>query len=360
MKRRDFLKKAGVVAAGATLSPLMFANAQRSKMQWSMVTSWPRSLDNLFGGAQSVADRVKAMTNGDVTIQVYEAGAQVGGLEVFDAVSSGAFEMGHSASYYYVGKDFAHAFFTTVPFGLTPRQINSWVESGGGQELWDELNAKSNLKGLLAGNTGQQMGGWFNKEINSPADLKGLSFRTAGLGAKVYSEAGANVQTLAGGEIFLALQRGVLDAAEWVGPHDDEILGLNKAAKYYYGPGWQEPGAAFCLYVNLDTWNGMPDDVQQIVANAAQAVNVQMLSDYTNDDPAAFKRLQAAGAQPKVFPPDVLKAFYDGWTKVNDDIRGSNATYKKISDSMTAFMGQVRGFDQFNTYAFENFIFSNT
>ncbi len=360
MKRRDFLKKAGVVAAGATLSPLMFANAQRSKMQWSMVTSWPRSLDILFGGAQSIADRVKAATNGDITIQVYEAGAQVGALEVFDAVSSGAFEMGHTASYYYVGKDPAHAFFTTVPFGLTPKQINSWIESGGGQALWDELSGNSNLKPLLAGNTGQQMAGWFNKEINTPADLQGLSFRTAGLGAKVYSSAGVNVQTLGGGEIFLALQRGVLDAAEWVGPHDDEILGLNKAAKYYYSPGWQEPGAAFCLYVNLDTWKGMPSDVQSIVADATQATNIQMLSDYTDKDPAAFKRLVAGGTQPKVFPEPVLKVLYENWVKVNDGLRGSNAMYKKISDSMTPFMAQVRGFDKINQYAYLNFIYNNT
>src|SRR5690606_1073629 len=201
---------------------------------------------------------------------------------------------------------------------------DAWIHSGDGQTLWDELNARDNMMALLSGNTSMQMAGWFNKEINSPDDLRGLSFRTAGLGAQVYAAAGVNVQTLPGGEIFLALERGVLDAAEWVGPHDDEILGMNQAAQYYYGPGWAEPGAGFSTYINLDAWNSLTPALQQAFRVAAKAVNSQMYSDYNAADPAAFARMVASGTQPRVFSNEVLQVFYDSWTTVNDELRGSN------------------------------------
>ncbi len=359
MKRRDFLKKAGVVTAGGAFSPLMFANAQKSSFSWSMVTSWPTSLDTLYGSAESLAKIVGEMTAGDIKIDVYPAGAQVGGLEVYDAVSSGAFELGHTASYYYIGKDPTHAFFTTVPFGLTPPQINSWMAEAGGQALWDELNAKDNLIAFPAGNTGQQMGGWFNKELNSAADLQGLSFRTAGLGGQVYAAAGVNVQTLPGGELFLALQRGTIDAAEWVGPYDDEILGLNKAAKYYYGPGWQEPGPMVGTYVNLELWSTLPEDVQAVLKAASAATNERMLSRYTSRDPAAFDRLVQAGAEPRVFPDDVLAVLRSHWETINEGLRSSNALYSKVSDSMNAFAEQVRGYDKINGFPYLKAVYND-
>ncbi len=358
MRRRDFLKKAGVVAASASLSPLMFARAQSSQVyRWGMPTSWPTSLDNLFGGAMNLANYLREMTDGQIDIEVFPAGAQIGGLEVFDAVASGAFEVGHTASYYYIGKDPAHAFFTAVPFGMTASQLTSWVYNGGGQELWDELNAPNNMMALLAGNTGMQMAGWFNVEINSPDDLRGVSFRTAGLGGQVYADVGVNVQTLPGGEIFLALERGALDAAEWVGPHDDETLGLNNAARYYYGPGWAEPGAALCTYINLDAWNSLTPDLQSAFRTAARAANTQMYSDYLSKDPAAFQRMVAAGTEPRVFSDDVMQAFRDSWTRIDAGLRGGNATYAAIAESVDAFTAAVRPFDQRNEHAYEAFLY---
>lgn len=357
MKRREFLKKAGVVAAGASISPLMFASAQNATYRWGMVTSWPTSLDTLYGGAVNLANYMREMTDGQVDIEVFPAGAQVGGLEVYDAVSSGAFEMGHTASYYYIGKDPTHAFFTCVPFGMTSPQITSWIQTGGGQALWDELNARDNMIAFLSGNTNMQMAGWFNKEINSPEDLQGLSFRTAGLGARVYAAAGVNVQTLPGGEIFLALERGALDAAEWVGPADDEVLGLNRAARYYYGPGWAEPGAAFSTYINLDAWNGLPANIQAAFRTAAKAVNSQMMADYAAKDPGAFKRLVEAGAEPRVLPKEVLDVLRSNWATVNDELRNTNEMYRRVSDSMTSFMAELREYDQGNQFAYLNYVY---
>ncbi len=359
MRRRDFLKKAGVVAASASLSPLMFARAQGAQVyRWGMPTSWPTSLDNLYGGAVNLANYLREMTDGQVDIEVFPAGAQIGALEVFDAVASGAFEVGHTASYYYIGKDPAHAFFTAVPFGMTAPQITSWVHSGGGQELWDELNAPNNMMALLAGNTGMQMAGWFNVEINSPDDLRGISFRTAGLGGQVYADVGVNVQTLPGGEIFLALERGAIDAAEWVGPHDDETLGLNNAARYYYGPGWAEPGAALCTYINLDAWNSLTPDLQRAFRVAAAAANSQMYSDYLAKDPAAFQRMIAAGTEPRVFSNEILQTFRESWTRIDAGLRSGNATYARIAESADAFLAGVRPFDQRNEHAYEAFTYS--
>ncbi len=359
MKRREFLKKAGVVAASASLSPLMFAKAQSAtQYRWGMPTSWPTSLDTLYGAAVNLANYVRDMSDGQIEIEVFPAGAQIGGLEVFDAVASGAFEMGHTASYYYIGKDPTHAFFTCVPFGMTASQLNSWILTGGGQALWDELNARDNMMAFLSGNTSMQMAGWFNKEINSIADLRGLSFRTAGLGAQVYAAAGVNVQTLPGGEIYLALERGALDAAEWVGPHDDEIIGLNDAATYYYGPGWAEPGAGFSAYINLDAWNSLPPHLQEVIRVASKAVNSQMLADYNAKDPAAFKRMVEAGAQPRVFPPEVLEQFWNDWQTINENLRNSNEMYRRVSDSANAFMAELREYDKGNQFAYLDFVYS--
>lgn len=358
MKRREFLKKAGAAAVGAGLSPLMFARAQSSQTyRWGMPTSWPVGLDTLHGGAQNFAAYVNDISQGQMQVEVHPAGSQIGALEVYDAVASGAFELGHTASYYYLGKTPAHAFFTCVPFGMTVDQINAWVYTGGGQGLWDELNAPDGLVGFLAGNTGAQMGAWFNKEIDSPDDLRGVSFRTAGLGAQVLAAAGVNVQTLPGGEIFLALERGAIDAAEWVGPHDDEILGLHRAARYYYGPGWAEPGAALCVYANLDAFNALPAHLQQTIRIAAKAANVQMASDYAAKDPAAYQRILAAGAQPRVFPDSVLAVLHDNWVSINDNLRNTNAGYRRISDSATAFLDALRPFDRGNRHAFLEFVY---
>jgi TRAP-type mannitol/chloroaromatic compound transport system substrate-binding protein len=357
MKRREFLKKAGVVAASATLSPLMFANAQAGRFRFGMVTSWPVALDVIHGGAVNTARFLREITDGDVDIEVFPAGAQVGGLEVYDAVSSGAFEFGHTASYYYVGKDPTHGFFCTVPFGLNAQQYNAWVYDGNGQDLWNELNARDNLIAFAAGNTGVQMGGWFNKEINTPEDVVGTSMRIPGLGGQVFTRAGGNTQTLPGGEIFLALERGTVDAAEWVGPYDDEILGLHRAARYYYAPGWHEPGPALCTYVNLDTFNGLPTDVQHAVEVACKAANVQMLSEYDARNGAALTRLIAEGVELRTFPPEVLQHFRNASDEIHEINAAANPLYDRVLEDYTAFGSDVRGWNERGEYAWHRFVY---
>src|SRR5699024_3686014 len=274
MKRRQFIAggAAGTAAAASTVySPLTIAKNKKFKL--GMVTSWPTSLDTLFGTAKYIGKALETATQGDVSVEVFPAGAQVRGLEVFDAVSSGAFALGHTASYYYIGKDPTHAFFTTQPFGLTSAEQNAWLISGDGEDLWNEVNAKSNMVAYAAGQTGAQTGGWFNKEINSPGDLKGLKMRFPGVGGQVMSRAGVVIQNLPGGEIYFALERGVIDAADWVSPTDDEKLGLNKAAKYYYTPSWAEPGPTVGLYVNKDILTGLPKDIRDVIPIVAHAAN---------------------------------------------------------------------------------------
>ena len=359
MKRREFLKKAGVAAASASLSPLLFANAQASRFRFGMVTSWPVSLDTLYGTATRAADKLRVLTDGDVDIEVFPAGAQVGALEVYDAVSSGAFEFGHTASYYYVGKDQSHGFFTSMPFGLNAQQTNAWFYDGNGIALWNELNARDGLIAFPAGNTGVQMGGWFNKEINTPDDIIGLSMRIPALGGQVFSRAGGNTQTLPAGEIFLALERGTVDAAEWVGPYDDEILGLHRAATYYYGPAWQEPGPALGLYVNLDTFDGLPADIRQAIETVAQAVNVDMLSRYEARNGAALRRLIAGGTQVRTFPLEVMRHFEVAMNELHDIHRETNPFYARVHDDYQAFADPVREWGAFSEYPLQDYIHGN-
>ena len=353
MKRRDFLKKAGAAGAAGAFSPLMFANAQASSFSFGMVTSWPTSLDTIYGGATNTAAFLEEITGGDVTVEVFPAGAQVGGLEVYDAVSSGAFEMGHTASYYYVGKDPAHAFFTALPFGLNAQQQNAWLESGGGQEAWNELNAPDNLIAFAAGNTGVQMGGWFNKEINSVDDLQGLTMRIPGLGGQVMSRAGANVQVLPGGEIYLALERGAIDATEWVGPYDDEILGFNNVAQYYYAPGWHEPGPTLGTYINLDVYNSLPEDIQQAIQTASKAANLQMLADYDARNGAALSRiLEGGNVELRTFPTEVLSALEGFANELYEESAAQSQQFASIWPGWTEFRDSIRGFHQISEKAY--------
>ena len=359
MKRREFLKKAGVtVAASAALSPHVFSQG-RDKIYFEMVTSWPTGLDTIFGGPTNFAKYLNEMTAGDVEVEVHPAGAQVGGLEVYDTVSSGAFAMGHTASYYYVGKNSAQGFFTTVPFGLNVGQHNSWIYSGGGQELWDELNAADNMIAFLAGNTGVQMGGWFHKEINSVEDLQGLVMRIPGLGGKVMARAGVNVQVLPGGDIFLALERNTIDATEWVGPYDDEKLGFHNAAEYYYSPGWHEPGAALGVYVNLDEYNALPNDIQVAIQTAAARANLQMTADYDAKNSEAFQRLADAGVQMRTFPDEVLMALESFMDEIHQEEVAANPSYAKVYENWASFRDNVRGFHKVQEYAWHKYVYAN-
>ncbi|MCA9838281.1 MAG: TRAP transporter substrate-binding protein [Trueperaceae bacterium] len=357
MKRRDFLKKAGVAAAAsASFSPLMFASAQAGTYKFGMVTSWPTSLDTIYGGATNTAKFLSEITDGDVEVEVFPAGAQVGGLEVYDAVSTGAFEMGHTASYYYVGKDPAQGIFTALPFGLNAQEQNAWLYSGGGQELWNELNAPDNLIAFAAGNTGVQMGGWFNKEINSVDDLQGLTMRIPGLGGQVMSRAGVNVQVIPGGEIYLALERGAIDATEWVGPYDDEILGFNKVAKYYYAPGWHEPGPTLGTYINLDVYNSLPVDIQNAIQQASKGANMQMLADYdAKNGPALQRIIDAGGVEMRTFPTEVLNALEGFANDLYAEYAESSEMFAKVWPEWVKFRDEIRGWHRISEQAYLNY-----
>ena len=258
---------------------------------WRLVTSWPKNYPGLGMAPERIADLVEEMSDGQMTITVYGAEEQVPAFGVFDAVSSGSHQMGHSGGYFWKGKVPAAQFFTSVPFGLTADEINAWVNRGGGLELWREIYAPFNIYPIPAGNTGTQMFGWFNKEINSLDDIKGLKMRIPGIGGEVLKEAGGIPVTLPGGELFTALQTGVIDATEWVGPYNDLTFGFHQAAKYYYYPGWHEPGSMLELLINKDEWDALPKHLQVIIDTAAKAVNQDILDEYTAKNNKALREL---------------------------------------------------------------------
>lgn len=317
MERRRFLKDA---ALGAMATAMLTGCCNRSasetgapaaqtqpRLRWRLASSFPRGLDTIFGAAEVLAKRVHALTDGRFEIRVYPAGELVPGLQVFDAVQNGTVPMGHTASYYFIGKHPALAFDCTVPFGLTARQYNAWLLEGGGLDLLRELFAEFNIVNLPGGNTGAQMGGWFRREIHSLHDLRGLKMRIPGMGGRVMSEMGVVVQVLAGGEIYPALERGAIDAAEWSGPYDDEKLGFYQIAPYYYYPGWWEPGPALTFYVNRQAWERLPTFYREVLWTAALEASQVMLARYDARNPAALERLLQAGAQLRRFPEDLLR-----------------------------------------------------
>ncbi len=357
MKRREFIKKAAVgVAASSTFGPV-FAQTQK-RIRWRMATSWPKSLDTIYGGAITVAERVRAMTDGKFDIRVYAGGEIVPGLKVVDAVQQGTVEAGHTAAYYYIGKHPAFAFATAVPFGLTYREQNAWLYDGNGGKLLGELFDQFNMVGFPAGNTGAQMGGWFRKPINSVNDLKGLKMRIPGLGGKVMARLGVTVQVLAGGDIFPALERGAIDATEWVGPYDDEKLGFYKVAKYYYYPGWWEPGPTLHFFVNKNAWAKLPKEYKEIVKTAAAEANLQMQVDYDAKNPPALKRLLKRGVKLRKFPLDVLKAAEKEAFALFDEIAAKDALYKKIYEDWKGFRGDINRWFATTELAMAQYLFA--
>jgi len=307
-----------------------------------MATSWPKALDTIYGGAGTVAERVKAMSDGNFDIRPYAAGELVGGLEVFDAVQQGTVEAGHTASYYYIGKHPAFAFDTAVPFGLNYRQQNAWLHGGGGLEQMRKLYSDFNIVNIPAGNTGVQMGGWFRKEVNTPEDLKGLKMRIPGLGGKVMDRMGVSVQVIPGGEIYPALERGAIDATEWVGPYDDEKLGFYKVAKFYYYPGWWEPAPTLSVYVNKAAYEALPPVYKEMLATACAEADRQMMIDYDSKNPGALARLIANGAQLREYSPAIMKACAEQAEGLLADTAASDATFKSILDGWTKFRSDIR------------------
>jgi TRAP-type mannitol/chloroaromatic compound transport system substrate-binding protein len=337
--RRNILKAGaagGAAVAAAALSAPAIAQGL-PEIKWRMTASWPKSLDTLFGGCEFMAKRVAEMTDNKFQLQVFAAGEIVPGLQVLDAVQAGTVECGHTSSFYYWGKDPTFAFGTDLPFGMNPRMRNAWMYHGGGLDLMNEFYKSYNVLYLPAGNTNGQMGGWFRKEINSLADLKGLKFRVGGLAGQILAKFGVVPQQIAGGDIYPALEKGTIDGAEWVGPHDDEKLGFVKVAKYYYYPGWWEVGPTVGVFVNNEKWASLPKVYQAIFASAAAETNQWMSAKYDAQNPAALKRLVGAGAVLKAFPPDVMEACWKSANETYDEIGAKNAKFKQLYDHFVAF-----------------------
>ena len=339
MKRRQFLKTAGLgaVAAGTVAAPAIAQSMP--ELKWRLTSSFPKSLDTIYGAAEIFAKAVAEATDNKFQIQVFAGGEIVPALQAADAVQNGTVEMCHTASYYYFGKDPTFGFGTNVPFGLNSRLNTAWLTIGGGGDLLNEFYKKYNFIGFPAGNTGAQMGGWFRKEINSVDDMKGLKMRIGGFGGTVIAKLGAVPQQIAGGDIYPALEKGTLDATEWVGPYDDEKLGFYKVAKYYYYPGWWEAGSTLHNFVNLDKWNALPPAYKSLIKTASAYANEWMMAKYDVGNPGALKRLIANGAQLRAFSPAVMDACLQASIDVCKDIGGKNASFKKIYDSMIAFRG---------------------
>jgi TRAP-type mannitol/chloroaromatic compound transport system substrate-binding protein len=355
MKRREFLK---VGAAGMAASALAAPAVAQSmpEVRWRLTASWPKSLDTLYGACESFAKHVSEATDNKFQIQVFAAGEIVPALQALDAVQNGTVEICHTASYYYIGKDPTWALFCAVPFGLNTRQQNAWFYDGDGMKLMNEFAKKSNVYCLVGGNTGAQMGGWFRKEIKSVEDLSGLKFRIGGWAGKTLQKLGVVPQQIAGGDIYPALEKGTIDAAEWVGPYDDEKLGFHKVAPYYYYPGWWEGGTANHLMINLAKWNELPKAYQGVIAAAAGSANIEETARYDARNPAALKRLIAAGTQLRPFPQAVMEACLKASNEVNAETAASNADYKKVLDSMQAFRNDEYLWWQVAEYTFDGFM----
>ena len=364
MKRRKLLRYAATGAATTTALAACSNTSTTSsttggalpRVQWKMATSWPTSLKTLFGAAEMVAERVKEMTDGRFTINVFAAGEIVPGLQVLDAVQQGTVECGHSASYYYIGKNRALAFGTSIPFGLNAQQQNAWLYQGGGLDIMNQLYSDFNTIAFPAGNSGVQMGGWFKREVNSVSDLQGLKMRIPGLGGEVLSRLGVNVQVLPGGEIFLALERGAIDAAEWVGPFDDEKLGLNKAAQFYYYPGWWEPGSSFDLQINLDAWNKLPPEYQAILKAAAEEANIQSLATYDSENPIALKRMIDGGTQLRAYSPEILAAAQKETTALLEEYASQDAKFSEVYQQWKQFRDNIYQWHAVGELAYSRFV----
>ncbi|TVO63042.1 TRAP transporter substrate-binding protein [Denitromonas ohlonensis] len=336
MERRSFLKKTGVgIAAGAVAAPAIAQGLP--EIQWRLASSFPKSLDTIYGAAEMFQSRVAAATGGKFQIRVFAGGEIVPAFSVMDAVKDGTVECGHTASYYFFGKDPAFALDTAVPFGLNAREFNAWFMHGGGKELLREFFAGYNIMNFPMGNTAAQMGGWFRKEIKSVKDLDGLKFRVGGFAGKVLSKLGTVPQQIPGGDIYPSLEKGTIDAAEWIGPYDDEKLGFQKVAQFYYYPGWWEGGPNLSLYINQDKWKALPEEYKNIIEAAAAEANVDMLAKYDAKNPDALKRLVAGGAKLRPFPRDVMDASYKAAQEVYAETTAASPAFKKIYEAMVKF-----------------------
>lgn len=357
MKRRSFLKDASVgLAASMVAAPALAQQAGSPTVTWRMAASWPKSLDTIYGGAELIGKRVSEATGGKFNIKVFAAGEIVGGLQVLDAVQNGTVECGHTATYYYFGKDPTFALSTALPFGMNARQQNAWMYHGGGLELMREFFKEYNCINIPAGNTGCQMGGWFRKEIKTIKDLEGLKMRIGGTGGLVLAKLGVVPQQIAAGDIYPALEKGTIDAAEWIGPYDDEKLGFYKVAKHYYYPGWWEGGPELDLLVNIKAWEALPKEYQAILQSACAEANLWMLAKYDANNPAALKRLIGNGVKLQSFSNDIMAACYRASNEVFDDIASKNAKFKKVYEPWKRFRDEQVQWFSIGENRFDNFM----
>jgi TRAP-type mannitol/chloroaromatic compound transport system substrate-binding protein len=356
VKRRDFLKAATAGVAASTVFQPVYAQTA-PQIRWRLASSFPKSLDTIYGAAEVFAERVKELTQGRFTIRPSQAGEIVPGLQVLDAVQAGTVEMGHTASYYYVGKNQALAFDTAVPFGLTQRQQNAWLYHAGGLKAMQQVYDDFKIINFPGGNTGAQMGGWWRKEVKTLADLKGLKMRIPGLGGQVMTRLGIVTQTLAGGDIYPALEKGTVDAAEWVGPYDDEKLGFYKVAPVYMYPGWWEPGPNLSFLINIDQWKKLPKDYQEAVQVAAAEANIDMMARYDAQNPGAMVRLRQKGAKVVRFPTDVLREAQKQAFDLFNDEAAKDASYKRIFDGWRAFRNEQYAWNSIGELGYEEFAF---
>jgi TRAP-type mannitol/chloroaromatic compound transport system substrate-binding protein len=349
LQRRDFLKKAAAGAVGAGTLGACGADAvpgvasadaavQGPEVSWRLATSFPPSLDILHGAADRVSARMAELTGGRFRIRVYAANEIVPALQVMDAVQQGTVQAGLTGGYYYIGKSPALAFDSTVPFGLTARQQNAWLHNGGGLELLSDVYSDFGIVPLPCGNTGAQMGGWFRNPIGGLSDLSGLRMRIPGIGGEIMSRLGTSVQVLGGPEIYPALERGAIDATEWVGPYDDEKLGFHQIAPNYYMPGWWEPGLSATLQVSRAAWDGLPESYQALLATVCRESNEDMLGRYDAENPAALERLvNDHGVQLRVFDDEILRAAWRESNAFLEEQAARDATFRRVYDSWKAF-----------------------
>lgn len=322
--------------------------------RWKLVTTWPKNLPGLGAAPENFARYVNEMSGGRLEVRVFGAGEIVPAFEVFDAVSQGAAEVGHGASYYWKGKIPAAVFFTAVPFGMTAQEMNGWLHYGGGLELWQELYAPFGVIPFAGGSTGVQMAGWFNRELRSAKDLSGLKMRIPGLAGEVFDAAGGTAVRIAGGEVYTSMQTGVIDAVEWVGPYNDRTLGLNEVAEFYYYPGWHEPGAMLEFTVNAAAFTQLPRDLQAIVRYAARAANQDMLDEFTARNNESLQQLLAAGTQLRPLPEDILSLLYEKSVEAMANLRTSDKMAEKIAISYDAFSNNVRAYHEISERAYLN------
>jgi TRAP-type mannitol/chloroaromatic compound transport system substrate-binding protein len=360
MKRRDFIKVTGLGVAGAASITAPAIAQSMPEIKWRMPTSWPKSLDTLYGGADTMAKMVAEATDNKFQIQPFAAGEIVPGLQVLDAVQNGTCEIGHTASYYYFGKDPTFTFGSAIPFGPNMRINQAWYMLGGGRDILNEFYKKYNVISLLAGNTGCQMGGWFRKEVKTPQDFSGLKFRIGGFAGRVMQKLGAVPQQIAGGDIYPALEKGTIDAAEWVGHYDDEKLGFYKVAPHYYFPGWWEGGPFLMAFVNLEKWNALPKYYQSVLEQAGHYANNWMMAKYDAANSAALRRLLAGGAKLHPFSPEIMQACFKAAKELHKEVSDGNADFKKVYEHLTSFSNNGYQWFQVAEIGYDNFMARNS